>query len=481
MNASISFVATCVLDDHAGHKYNFVKKAAPAVKEKLAECLTPLKETQVTLCDAAKSIKSTKSDIKKQGASVAASIEQSFLELHEILERHKRELLKKTSNLVKGKLERLNVQEKGFEMASGTIQSLVEFVEQNIENATDEELMIVHTQMLNRIDEETRKHQQCNVADLDPVEEANIVVGVECAGELRKLCQERAVIITAPFNPFKSTIQGDGLRSAEVNKVAMVKFNAVFPDPFNKEQNKSVVIKARLTSSVSGTTVSAKIENKSESIYEIEYIPHIQGRHQLEVTVNGVPLAGSPFPVFVKIHPIQFGKPLKILPGLIGFGITFSACGELVFGEREGDIVFLDKTGNKLRTIAKYQHGFQSLFGIAVDDDDNVYVTDSRGGCIFKFDRHGAKIKCVKSDSTVINFGVRGIVVSSDQVIVADTYNHRLLSFTKDLCLTKTIDCHSGGGPFGVACDQSGNIYVCNYYKLLRSGLQYSWCIPVFI
>ena len=114
----------CILDDHAGHKYDFVKKAVPAIKEKLAEHLAPLRETQVSLCDAAKSVKSTKNDIETQGATVAASIEQSFQELQEILERRKRDLLEKTASLVKGKLDRLCVQEKGFEMTSGTIQSL---------------------------------------------------------------------------------------------------------------------------------------------------------------------------------------------------------------------------------------------------------------------------------------------------------------------------------------------------------------------
>ena len=155
----------CILDDHTGHKYDFVKKAAPAIKEKLAEHLSPLKEMQASLYDATKSIKLIKSDIERQGATVAASIEQSFQELHEIIEQCKRELLEKTSSIVKGKLDRLNIQEKGCEIVSGTVQSLVEFVEQNIENATEEELMTIHTQILNQIDEETRKHapaEQCS-------------------------------------------------------------------------------------------------------------------------------------------------------------------------------------------------------------------------------------------------------------------------------------------------------------------------------
>ena len=456
----------CVLDDHAGHKYDFVKKAAPAIKDKLAERLAPLRETQVSLCGATEVIRSTKSDIERRGAAAAASIEQSFQELHDILERHKRKLLEKMLSLVKGKLDRLSVQEKGIDMASGTVQSLVEFVQQNIENSTDEELMTIHTQMLNRIDEEMKKHQQSSAVDLEPVEEADIVVGVECAGELEKLCHEKAVIITSPVNPFKSTVQGDGIKSAKINKASKVKLHAVFS--CNKQQKKPVTVKASLKSTVNGTILQAEIEQKSVNIYEIEYTPIVRGRHQLEITVNGLPVAGSPFHVFVKIHPTQLGKPFKIYPGLTGGGVAFNSYGGLVFTEQYGDILLLDKAGDRLSRIEKSQHGFGSLFSVAVDDEDNIYITDAGNGSVFKFDKYGTKLRSVQP--AVDSFIARGIAVSGDQVIAADEENHQLLFFTRDLQVTKTIDLHSAN-PVGVACDQDGKIYVCGYL---------SNCVQVF-
>jgi hypothetical protein len=424
-----------------------VKKAAPAIKEKLAERLAPLKETQTSLYDATKSVKSAKSDIEKQGATVAASIEQSFQELHEIIERRKRELLERTSSLVKGKLDRLNVQEKGFEIVSGTIQSLVEFVKQNIENATEEELMTIHTQILDRIDEETKKHQQSSAADLKLVEEADIMVEMECAEEL--------IITTSPVDLFKLIIPGSGIRNAEVNKASKVKLHA-----FSCNMQHKKPVKANLTSSVNGAIVPAKVQQKSDNTYDIEYTPSARGRHQLKVTIGDLPVAGSPFPVSAHIPPTQLGKPLEIIPDLKGRGISFNSCDELVFVERDGDILFLNKCGNPLRRITKSQHGFQTLFGVAVDNDDNVYVTDSGSGNIFKFGKQCIKIKAIKP--AIDGFDVRGIAVFGDYVIVADEGNHQLLVFTKDLRLKKTIDC--AGRPVGVACDQDGNnMYICNY------------------
>ena len=446
----------CLLDDHAGHKYEFVKKAAPAIKQKLAEHLVLLKEVRVNLSDANKSVKSTKSDIESQGASAVDKIEQSFQQLHDLLEQRKREMLEEASSLVKGKLDALSIQEKGIDMASGMIQSLVDFVERNIENATEEELMDVHTQLLNRIDEETKKHQQSS-GELKPVEEADIVVEVRCAEELRKLCREKAIVMKSPVDPAKSTVQGDGIKSSEINKLSKVTLHTVSPN--GKPQKKPVVVKAKLTTISSGSFVEAKVKQGQSGTYEIEYTPCVRGRHQLEVTVNGLPVAGSPFPVLVKIPPTQLGKPIKSFT-VKGFGIAVNSKDELVFAEYNGDIVILDRTGKRLRSIKKSLHGFQRLYGVAVDDNDNIYVTDRGSKSVFKFDKNGTQIKVVKP--AVEDPVLRGIAVSGDQVIVAEQANHQLLSFTRDLEFEKKIDLH-GGRTVGVACDEEGKMYVCDH------------------
>ena len=247
----------CTMIDHKEHKYDFVKKAAPKTKEKLTENLVPLKEIQVSLQGATHTVKSTKTDVEAQGASVANTIERSFDELHQIIEQRKRELLEKAASVTKGKLDRLSVQEKGFEMASGMIQSLVDFVEQNIENATEEELMSIHMQVLNRINEKTRKHK-CSSAELEPVEKSNMTVDVGCTKELKKVCQEKT-------NLLECSADGSGMKDAEVGKLAYVQVSCKSMNP--------VLIESKLTSLVDGTVTKAKVQRKQNSVYQIEYVP----------------------------------------------------------------------------------------------------------------------------------------------------------------------------------------------------------------
>ena len=162
--------------------------------------------------------------------------------------------------MTEGILDRLSVQEKGFKMASGTIQSLVDFVEQNIENATEEELMSIHMQVLNRINEETRKHQ-CNSVELEPVEKANMTVDVGCTKELKKVCQEKT-------NLLECSADGSGMKDTEVGKPAYVQVSCKSMNP--------VVIESKLTSLVDGTVTKAKVQRKQDSIYQIEYVPKIE-------------------------------------------------------------------------------------------------------------------------------------------------------------------------------------------------------------
>ena len=273
----------CVID-HKEHKYEFVKEAAPKTKEKLNENLAPLKEIQMNLHEATQTIKSKKSAVEAQGESIATTIEQSFKELHEIIEQHKQELLEKASSMMKGKLDRLSVQEKGFEKASGAVQSLVDFVEQNIENATEEELMIIHTQVLNRISEDTKKHQYSG-AELEPVEKANLMVDVRCAIEVKKICQEKT-------NLFEISVGIPVLNDAEVGKPAVIQVSCKSVSP--------VLIESKLISIADeAAVIEATAQQKQNDVYQIEYVPKVQGQHKLEITADGLQVPGSPFPVFV--------------------------------------------------------------------------------------------------------------------------------------------------------------------------------------
>ena len=439
----------CTMIDHKEHKYDFVKTSAPKTLEKLVENLAPLKEIQLSLSGAAKTVKSTKSDIEAQGASVAITIEKSFDEIHEIIEQRKRQLLERAASVTKGKVDRLSIQEKGFEMASATIQSLVDFVEQNIENGTEEELMTIHSQVLKRINEETRKHK-CSDADLQPVEKPNLIVQVDCGKAVKKVIEEKASLI-------ECSVECSGIRDAEVGKAAFVRVSCKSLNP--------VSIESKLTS-VHGT-VQAKVQRKGNNVYEIEYIPKVRGRHNLEVTANGLPVPGSPYPVFVKIPPTQLGKPVKIIGGVKEpIGIAINSAGNIIVAEHGGGVKVLDKNGKNVHTIEKAHHGFKCLQGITVDKDDNSYLTDCDSYKLYKFNRHHELVKVVgREQDGLEEFNPSGVTVTGDKVVVGSRDPPCLYIFDKELDLDRKVDLLSVGvsDVMGIASDEHMNLYICNY------------------
>ena len=434
----------CTMIDHKEHKYDFVKMTAPKTKEKLIENLTPLKGIQVSLCGATENVRSSKSDIKTQGESVATTIEQSFDKVHEIIEQRKRQFLEKASSITKGKLYRLSIQEKGFEMASSTIQSLVDFVEQNIENATEEELMTIHSQILKRINEETRKHQ-CSSGDLEPMEKANLQVRVECGKEVTKVLKEKT-------NLLELSVEGAGMRDNEVGKPALVKVSCKSLEP--------VTIESKLTSEHG--SVLAKVEKKVNNVYEIKYIPRARGRHNLEITANGLPVTGSPYLVVVKIPPTQLGNPLKIINGVnCPIGIAINSAGNVLVTENKGYVKVLDESGKILHMIEKRQYNLTNLRDIAVDKDDNSYLTDAGSNKLFKFNQHHQLVKVVGREQGLEQFHPSGVTVVGAKIVVGSRSPAHVYIFDKSLELDRKVAV-GVDDVMGIASDEDMNLYICN-------------------
>ena len=456
----------CIAINHAGHKSEFTKVAAPETKKQLAEHLEPLKEVQASLCKAAEVVQVTKSEVVAQGTSIAENINQSFQELQEILEQHKNRLLVEASKIKEEKVNHLSTQQKGLNIASAVIQSLVDFVEQNLENATDEEFMTIHKQILSRIDKQAEEH--CKGAiELDPVEIADLKVAISCAEKIHQACQSNAELHQLA-DPSKCKVDGPGLKSAELNQQTHVIVHTMLHNgtPTKKPQK----VTAELKSLVNGSVTRLKGVRKQGNTYEIQFSSAVRGLHQLAVCVNNQPIAGSTFPVYVKIPPTQLGRPVSVLGRLDRpYGVAVNSAEEVLVTERKKIAVF-DKKGKKLRDI-KMPTDAGLLSGIAIDEDDNIYVTDHERHCLVKLNKAGKILKTVGTQgSDHGEFDVpRGVAVIGDRVFVCDRNNHRLQVFTKErLEFVKTIGSQGKGDehfdtPIDITQDELGNMYVCDF------------------
>ena len=444
----------CTIKDHHGHNYEFVKKAVSQVKKGLSQHLQPLREIKDGLMCAVKEVRTTRSELEAEGHAVVARIETLCDELCQIIQHRKKQLVTEAEGKIAEKSGDLTGQEKQLSTSCAGADSVIEFTQHCMEHLTDDEIMCMHVELQSRIDRAIEEQQEAGNS-LEPVEEVDVTVDVSFAEELKQLCQTKARITQISLDPSKCTVVCKGAENAEVGKLSEV---TVLTNLANgKPTKQKCVVECHLKSLVDGSSGKCKVYQVKGHEYHIQYTPTVRGRHELSVTVNGVEVADSPFPVFASIHPNQLGKPVRVISGFKRpTGVACNSEGEIILCEYFGDVMLLDKKGNRLASIKKSDNNFEYLRGVAVDGDDNIYFVEFNKNTIHKSDKQMRKI----TSKTTNQKGKPGhlcVAVVGDEVMVCDKQGNVNI-YTKELEYVRQIT-----GTFTTtSSDEHGNLYVCN-------------------
>ena len=323
-------------------------------------------------------------------------------------------------------------------MAQAEIQSLVEFVERNVENTSDQDLMGIRTQLQTEVEEEDKRHQQLS---LEPATTANIACNPPSPDAIpRELgAVFRAASPTIMASSRKSYSLGEmGSATVFVPSGELAKINSTL---------KSLVEPASL--------VQGKVVGRGVGMYDITFTPRVRGRHDLTVTVNGKEIAGSPFRVFVKIHPTQLGQPVRTITGLdMPWGIAINSKQQLMVAESRGKkITIMERDGKRVQTIECDK--FKGPRGVATGPDGAIYVTDSDAQCLFKFDKEGKLLTTVQNNLK----SPYSVKIIRNQLYVADRNSNLVKIFDTDCNVVGTIQTKECPNPSDIAVGEDG-LYV---------------------
>ena len=450
----------CTVIAHRDHRYEFVKVAAPEVKEKLIQQLNPLRESSGNMRCAMEDIQTTISEVEGQGEAVTKQIKTSYAQLRKIIDDHEQELLVKVATTVEQKSRHLSEQREGLSLACAVVESVIDYTEHCVEHSTDDEIMCMHTEIQSRINREIEE-QQKEGKGLEPVEEVDLGVEVNCAEDLKLLCQTKAKIIQLPVDGAKSSlIMGDKVGSAEVNKVSQCHFH-LFPKlPNGRHTKQACVVTCNLRSLVNDSTTKCQVELTDGNRYRIQYTPTVRGRHELIVTENGQEVAGSPFPVFVSIHPTLLGKPVRVITGVKRpYDVAVTTTRNIVVTDSK-NIALFDKNGKKLRNI-DISRSDLDRWGVAVDNTNGcMYISGQRK--IIKF---SPDFKLLVEFTGQEGTGYGYVAVVGDEVMVSEWNKRVVMVHTKDLKYVRQFSSYGDGpGQFkairGASSDDNNNLYV---------------------
>ena len=448
----------CTVKDHKEHNFEFCKKAAPTTKKRLLEELKPLKEQSIDFSHAVKEIQTIKNEVEAQGDSVANTIQTSFKELRNILDKREKELLNDCGRVVREKVEKLSLQEKNLSLASAEVHSIVDYTEQCVRHCTDNEVMSMHAEIRNRIEQEIDERSKSG-RSLEPVEEADMGVEVRCAEALQQLCETQANIIQLRIDPAKCTVTMEIDTIPEVNKLCGAALAVRLTN--NQLTNRNCAITSQIKSLYNGVITDCKVSSAGSGKYSMKYTPSLRGRHELTVSVDGQQVAGSPFPVFVSIHPMQLGKPVKVWNNLCcPVGITINSSREILFTEYERNIIKLTPH-KQVKTLVARQ--VQGMCSITVDCEDNIYCTSMDTSKILRSDRDGGNVQ-VKEVKQVNGCGFLDVAVIGDEVMMSEAHcTGTIVVFDKELNYLRHIEQKRAGRLGGIASDNYGNVYTTGY------------------
>ena len=429
----------CTIIDHHGHDFNFLTKCAPESRKTLRDSLAPLHKVRADIAAAEKPLDTEEAKVDSQKKEVCQSIEQSFDMLKALLDQRKAELVKKASSLAEEKKDALTAQKKGFQVALTEIQSLVEFVERNIEITNDHDLMCIHTQLQTKIEEEEKRHRQLS---LEPSATADIFC---IPPSLEDIPKQLGDVSIQPI----PVLQGiaDTCELGTQMQVCLVAPTAVPADI-----SASVKCVSNPSSSLKGNVVQ-----KGVGIYNITFTPQVRGQYYLIMKVNDKEIGGSPFRVFVKVPPTQLGQPVHKIDGFDHpWGIAINNKQQLVVVESGlggKKISIMERDGKSVQTIECAE--FQDPRGVATASDGTIYVTDIGAHCLFKFDTNGRHLKTVCNELQD-PFSVK---IIHNQLYVVDHEKSLVKIFDMDCNVVGTIETKECPTPWDIAQGPDG-LYV---------------------
>ena len=435
----------CTAKVHKDHNFEFSKIAAPDTKKNPLEKLGSLIQVTDNLSSAIEDIQTNKQEVEAEGDSVTNTIQTSFNELQQILEKRKNELLHEASMKVQEKIDKLSEQEKNLSLANVEVQSII---------LHSERFLIKQAEIRSRIQREVEEHGKSG-RSMEPVEEADMDVTVVCTEA--QLCQTNASSTQLALDSPQYTVKGVGVETTRVYQTETLTTNILTN---SKTTRCSAVVVGQLKSLYDGSLIKCNVDQSRPGEYRIQYKPTVRGRHELSVSVDGQQIAGSPFPVFVSVHGTQLGSPVKVWSGLRDVeSITTNSVGDVIVSYN-GDIVKLESKGTTSVLVKGSDTKLSSLGGVSTDDEDNIFCADFGSNKVMKCSKNGGNVQ-VYEVKQVKGLGYWGVAVIGDEVMLCECGNKgTIMVYDRELRYVRFIKRFCQGEFIGVSADDHGNLYV---------------------
>ena len=349
----------CTLVAHLGHNSEFLPKSTPRARRELEDLTLPLVKLQTDVAVSLQRLDRIEAQVEVQEAKASAEIRAAFETMRADMEKREVELMNKLSRMVGERRGDVLEQASVLREAEGEIQDVLDEIQTAFQEASDDDIGNTRSRLEQKVRRELEEHRKL---PLEPRATADIASNFPSLSPVADLSEFGDVFHASIDEPPISEMKQKSmvtLRLHNAQNLKLLHVDASFVSLANPE-----------------VATPVQIVPKSAGVFELHYIPAVRGRHDLIVKINSVNIPGSPFRVFVKVHPSKIFNPI-LTSEYMGrpFGITVAPNGEILVAQNGGkQLTFLDKKCRKLRSIVTDRFYFPR--GIAVNSEGAVFSTD---------------------------------------------------------------------------------------------------------
>ena len=437
---------TCRHTQHVDHKVDRVTEAADYLRKVFLNYCEALRATKEEIEGSGfrQNFVIRKKDILNQADTVSAEVVRSFDDMISSLISRKEELLKLVLDTKEHKLASLDEQESSIVNLIASASDLIAKADK-LQSLSELEFLNTALQL---IDMAFSCRGVLSAKCLIPTEVTGIAARITCIEDIKELCKTKATVFT-------SQVETYGLCVAELGEPHS--FHVCPAAPVSSAE----AISATLTPLHGTTTVPVTVSKLAGSAqYKATYTPKERGRHRLVVAIGGQSITGGLIDVCV--YPKLTGgdrMPEFSVHTSSPTCVAVNSQGQLIISSSIKNHVFVcTRKGKKLFELKG--HKLCSPYGVAVDKEDSIFVTEEAAHLVSKFSGDGKFIK---------SFGRQGegdgeldspkaVKVIQNQVYVCDQKNRRIQVLSVDLEHVTTISLDLQATD--VALDAQSNLYV---------------------
>ena len=436
----VAICNACALLDHEGHAKMPLEMAANERKLRLKSAIDSQKERAEAKKSQIEKLNEYCNEVQEQAACVKRNVQEYADSIHAAIEAKKLEIFDDVERRAQLSLEHIGLQKDKFVEQVKQHESEIERTETIIKRSTSAEIMqpndvlnIILREENSKEETVTDRENESFLARLSFVKNQKLF-DLACGEQIGSLKSTQT-------KAQQSSADGKGISEAIVGLEALLVVTTRNAEGQQYHDDYDYVTLEIRNRQGENCAAEVQVQDNKDGTYKIKYFAKETGTCSASVKVNGEHIRGSPFEVQVK--PRQFRSVLS-------------------FGEQI----------------------LQNPWGVAVNEQDEIAVSDIGNHKIHLFKSDGTHIKSFGGEGTQQGELNRpaGIAFHGNNIIVAEQGNHRVQQISKQGqylshfgekgLLDRQLDF-----PCGLSIDSDGNILVADHdnelIKIFCAGGQF--------